>query len=191
LSDETKIARVYAEALFQAASEENRLGPVRRDLDEFFKALEESPQLRTFLQNEDLPAPKKTEILMQLTEGGEPLVRNFLRLIVDKDREFVLEEAYRLLLDLIEEAEGIVHVEMTTAVPVPAKMAEELRGQIERALKKKVELALTVDESILGGVRLRVGDRIAEATVRHYLDQLRSRLLKPTASMEVSVESAS
>ena len=60
-----------------------------------------------------------------------------------------------------------------------------MRKNLEASLAKTVDMTVTVDEEILGGVKLRIGDRIADASIRHSLDELRTRLVKPTATLEV------
>ncbi len=188
---ESKIARVYATALYQAAEEEGRLDQVRRDLEEFVKAMESSPDLRQFLVAEEVSDVRKTQVLLELTEGGDQLVRNLLRLLVDKTRESELAGVYRAFVGLVEQAQGLVHVEVVSAVPLSASMQEALRAKIESSLHKTVELTLTVDKEILGGLRLRIGDRVADASVRHRLERLRALLITPMASLEGSVEAAS
>ena len=188
---EGKVARVYANALYEAAVEEGRVEEVRRDLGEFARALEASPELRHLLVAEEISDVRKTQVLMELTEGGDELLRNLLRLMVDKNRESELASVHRAFVDLVEEAEGLVHVEVVSAVPLPASLQEALRTKIEKSLEKTVELTLTVDKEILGGLRLRIGDRIADASVRHRLERLRAVLITPMASLEGSVEAAS
>jgi F-type H+-transporting ATPase subunit delta len=114
-----------------------------------------------------------------------------LRLLVDKDRESVLEEAFEVFVQRAEDDAGVVKVELATAVPVPDAMRDRLVESLESSLGKKVELTLTVDETVLGGVKLRIGDRIADASLRHRLEGLRARLVSPTARLEGSVEAAS
>jgi F-type H+-transporting ATPase subunit delta len=110
---------------------------------------------------------------------------------VDKNRETELTAIYRAFVNLLEQAQGIVHVEVVTAVPLPPALREALRSKIESSLDKTVELTLTVDKEILGGLRLRIGDRVADASVRHRLERLRELLISPVASLEGSVEAAS
>ena len=186
-----KIARVYANALYEAANEEGRVEEVRRDLGEFVAAVESSAELRQFLVAEEISDARKSEALMELTEGGDELVRNLLRLLVDKSRESEFLGIYRAYVQLVEEAQGIVHVEVTSAVPLTAPLQEALKAKIESSLHKTVELTLTVDEEILGGLRLRIGDRVADASVRYRLERLREMLITPIASLEGSVEAAS
>ena len=188
---EGKIARVYGTALYQAAEEEGRMEQVRRDLGEFVQAVESSGELRQFLVAEEISDVRKKEALLELTDGGDELVRNFLRLLVDKSRESELAGAFRAFVDLVERAQGLVHVEVVTAVPLTPPLEDALRSKIESSLSRTVMLTLTVDKEILGGLRLRIGDRIADASVRHRLERLRELLISPMASLEGTVEAAS
>jgi ATP synthase F1 delta subunit len=188
---ETRIARVYAGALYEAAVDAGKVAEVRRDLDAIVEALAQSDELRDLLLDEQMPVEEKKQVLMRLTEGGEILVRNFLRLLVDKRREPVFEEAALIFEERAERDAGVVNVELTTAVPVSDGVRESLTRSLEQSLGKKVELTLTVDPQVLGGVKLRIGDRIADASLRQRLESLRTRLVSPTARLEGSVEAAS
>jgi F-type H+-transporting ATPase subunit delta len=190
VSDETRIARVYAEALYEAAAEGGKVDAVKRDLGEFAKAIDDSTQLRTFFFDEDISGTEKSALLGRLGEGGEPLVTNFLRLLADKDREWALLDAVRIFMQIVERESGVAKVELTVAIPIPDTLRDEIRTSLEQSLGRPVDLKVTVDEDVLGGARLRVGDMIADASVRHRLDQLRALLIKPTANLEVSVEAA-
>lgn len=188
---ENKIARVYATALYEAASEEGRVEEVQRDLGEFVQALDLSAELRQLLTAEEISDAQKTQVLMELTEGGSELMRNLLRVMVEKEREGEVPAVYRAFVGLVEQAKGILHVEVTTAVPLTASLEDALKKKIESSLHKTVELTTTVDKEILGGLRLRIGDRVADASVRYRLEKLRELLITPMASLEGSVEAAS
>jgi len=188
---EGKIATVYATALYEAADEEGRVEQVRRDLGEFAQAVESSSEFEQFLVSEDTSDARKTDVLMELTEGGDELVRNLLRLLVEKSREAEVAGVYRAYIDLVERAQGLVHVEVVSAVPLTEPLQQVLRSKIESSLHKTVQLTLTVDKEILGGLRLRIGDRIVDDSVRHQLERLREVLITPMASLEGSVEAAS
>lgn len=190
MSDETRIARVYAEALFEAAFETDKVALVKSDLAEFAAAIETSTKLRTFFFDEGISGTEKSELLGRLGEGGDQLVTNFLRLLADKDREWVLLDAVRIFMEIVERESGVAKVELTVARPIPDSLRDEISASLERSLGQPVDLTVTVDEEVIGGARLRVGDMIADASVRHRLDQLRARLIKPTANLEVSVEAA-
>jgi F-type H+-transporting ATPase subunit delta len=188
---EGKVARVYAAALHQAAEEEGRVEAVRRDLGAFVGAVESSPELRQFLVSEGVSDLHKKQVLLELTEGGDDLVRNFLRILVDKSRESALAETYQIYVHLVERAAGLVHVEVASAVSLTPALQEALKNKIESSLHKTVKLTMTVDEDMLGGLKLRIGGKVADASVRHRLEKLRESLISPLASMEGSVEAAS
>ena len=188
---EGKIAKVYATALYEAADEEGRVEQVQRDLGEFVQALDSSAELAQFIVSEETPDARKTEVLMELTEGGDELMRNLLRLLVEKNREGEVAAIYRAYVGLVERAKGIIHVEVVSAVPLTESLQQVLRSKIESSLHKTVQLTLMVDKEILGGLRLRIGDRVADASVRYQLERLREVLITPMASLEGSVEAAS
>jgi F-type H+-transporting ATPase subunit delta len=190
LSD-TGIARVYARALYEAAAEAGSVQQVGDDLTAFVGALASSSELRAVFLSGEISVEQKKSVVVALLEGADPLVRNFLKVIIDKNREPVVGEACNLFVQRVEAEAGVVKVEMTTAVGVPEPVQEQVRKTLETALEKRVELTVTVDEDIVGGVKLRVGDRIADASIRHRLEQLRARLVSPTARLEGSVEAAS
>lgn len=181
---ENRVARVYATALYEAASEEGRIDEVRRDLGEFVQAMGSSPELRQFLAAEEISDLEKSKVLMELTDGGDELMRNLLRVMVDKNREDEIQATYRAFVELVEKAQGLVHVEVVSAVPLSSELQKALKQRVESSLKKTVELTLKVDREILGGLRLRIGDRVADASVRHRLEQLREVLTTPMASLE-------
>jgi F-type H+-transporting ATPase subunit delta len=181
---ENKIARVYATALYQAAVEAGRVEQVRSDLGEFAQAVTGSADLRELLITEVISDVKKKDVLLDLTEGGDEFVRNLLRLLVDKSRESEIAGINRAFVELVEEAQGLVHVEVVTAVPMPPAMQESLRAKIASSLGKTVELKLSVDTELLGGMRLRIGPRVADASVQHRLERLRESLISPVASLE-------
>jgi len=101
----------------------------------------------------------------------------------------VLRDFYPV--ELVERAAGLVHVQVVTAVPLPPQVQEALRAKIASSLGKTVELSVSVDRELLGGLRLRIGDKIADASVRYRLERLRESLISPVASLEGSVETAS
>ena len=127
---ESKIARVYATALYEAAAEEGRVEQVRRDLGEFVQAVEVVRRAPAVPRGRgDLRRPQEDEVLLELTEGGDELVRNLLRLLVDKSRETELADVYRAFVRLVEQAQGLVHVEVVTAVPLTGRAAGGAAGQ--------------------------------------------------------------
>jgi F-type H+-transporting ATPase subunit delta len=170
------VERVYASALFEAAREKSRLGPVREQLAQFVAAEEEVPELRELLRNPQLDPRARTAALEELLADGDELLRNFLLVLADKGRAGQLEEIAAEFERLIAEHEGIVHAELTTAVELSDEEARKLLDQIEKTAGRKVEASRAVDPDLIGGIVLQVGSHRLDASVRGRLDRLRREL---------------
>src|ERR687884_1465115 len=110
---------MYAEALFEAAKENDRLAQVHDELTQFVEAMNEVPELRELLRNPELDTRAKRQVLDDLLGGAEELVRNFLRLLVDKHRIVELDAIHREFERLVAREEQRLNVELTTAGQLP------------------------------------------------------------------------
>ena len=173
----TVVDRVYATALFEAARDQDRLGPVREELAQIVEAEAEVPELRELLRNPQLDPRARASALEDLLSGGEELLRNFLLVLADKGRTGSLEEIAREFERLNAEHEGIVHAELTTAVELSDEEAQTLLQQIEQASGRKVEATRSVDPDLIGGIVLQVGSHRLDASVRGRLERLRRELV--------------
>src|SRR6266581_292880 len=114
--------------------------------------------------------------LEELLGGDEKLVRNFLLLLAEKNRAGEIEEIAREFDRLVARAEGILDVELTTAVELSEKEARDVIGQIEKVSGRKVEATQRVDPDLLGGLVLQAGSLRLGASVRGRFDRLRQEL---------------
>ncbi len=169
--------RIYAKALFEAAEEEGRLDAVERDLGAFVQALEESPELAAFLSNPQVDPAAKADLLAQLSEGGDELVRNTLRLLAEKGRAGEIAQVYEELRRFLDRARGRIVVELTTANELSDDEARSIVEKIERASGRTVEATRTVDPSLIGGMILQAGSLRVDASVRGRLERLRRELV--------------
>ena len=172
---------MYARALYEAAKEKNRLDAVREELGDFVEAQRQVPELRELLRNPQLDHRLKASALEELLGGEEELVRNFLLLLAEKNRAGEIEEIAREFERLVAEEEGILDVELTTAVELSDEEARDVIEQIEKASGRKVEATRNVDPDLIGGLVLQVGSLRLDASVRGRLNRLR-RDLKGTAA---------
>jgi F-type H+-transporting ATPase subunit delta len=168
--------RMYARALFQAAREADRLDPVAADFAALAASLDEVPQLRAFLRNPQIDPPEKAAVLSQVAAGADDLVGNFLRLIAEKGRAGELGEIAAELEALVANAQNRLTVELTTAVELSEDEARSIVETIERASGRTVEATRSVDPSLIGGIVLRIGNFLADGSVRGRLERLRREL---------------
>ena len=171
------VDRVYANALFEAATEQGKLEPVGEQLAQLVEAEREVPELRELLRNPQLDPRARRAALEDVMSGTEDLLRNFLLVLADKGRAGQLEEIATEFERLVAEAEGVVHAELTTAVELSDDEAGKLLQQIEQASGRKVEATRRVDPDLIGGIVLQVGSHRLDASVRGRLDRLRRQLV--------------
>jgi F-type H+-transporting ATPase subunit delta len=172
--------RVYAEALLEAAKNEKRLDPVRKDFDEFAAALEGSEELRRFLHNPQIESVTKRQALEDLLAKSDELFLNFVRLLADKNRIAELDQVHEEWGRLLAREERVLELELTTAVKLSEKEAARVVTQIEEASGRSVVATRTVDPDLIGGLVVQAGSRRLDASVRGRLEQLREELINAT-----------
>jgi F-type H+-transporting ATPase subunit delta len=169
--------RMYARALFEAASEGDRLDRVSEDFAELADAVAEIPELEAFLRNPQIDPAGKAAVLEQLTAGTDELVRNFLRLIAEKGRAGELVEINRELEALVARAQNRLTVELQTAHELSDQEAASIVSQIESASGRSVDATRSVDPDLIGGIVLQVGSFRADGSVRGRIERLREEIV--------------
>jgi F-type H+-transporting ATPase subunit delta len=150
---------------------------VREELADFVHAVAEVPELHVLLRTPQLEPGAKAAILGELLGDADELVRNFLRLLTEKGRVGEIEEIGREFERLCAEQEGILNVELTTAVELSDQDAKSIVRQIEESSGRKVEATRNVDPGLVGGIVLKVGSMRLDASVRGRLERLRRELM--------------
>jgi F-type H+-transporting ATPase subunit delta len=170
------VAATYAEALYEAAAEADAVDAVARDVAAFAEALDTSGELSAVLENPEIETRTKKAVVGDLTGDAQPLVGNFLQVLIDRGRITEFPEIARAFAERVSSATGRLEVEAVTAVPLP----DDLRGRIADSIAKKtgstVDLTETVDPGIVGGLVLRIGGVVVDGSVRHRIDELREAL---------------
>ena len=168
--------RMYARAVFEAAQDAGRVDAVAGDLAAIASAMEDVPELRTFLRNPQIEPEGKAAVLEQVAAEADELVRNFVRLAAEKGRAGELPEISAELDALVAQAQNMLSVELTTAYELSDKEAKSIVQTIEKASGRTVEATRTVDPSLIGGIVLQIGSHRADGSVRGRLERLRHEL---------------
>jgi ATP synthase F1 delta subunit len=171
-----EIARVYADALFRAAKDADRLDVVREQLNQFTDALAENREMQVFLFSPYFSSAEKKEGVHKAIEGADELLVNFLDLLNDKHRMPVIFRIQRAFEEMWAKENKRLDVNVTSAVELDPGVAERLGEEIEKQTGQKVSLTSNVDEDILGGLVLRVGNMVLDASIRNRLDKLRKNV---------------
>jgi F-type H+-transporting ATPase subunit delta len=151
---------------------------VREQLGDFVETFDEVPELAGVLGNPQLDPGAKASIVEELLGDADELVRNFLRLLTEKGRIGEIDEIGREFERLCAADEGVLNVELTTAIELSESEATAIVEQIETASGRRVEATRKVDPDLVGGIVLEVGSRRLDASVRGRLERLRRELVR-------------
>ena len=168
-----ELAQVYARSLFQAALEHGKLDELREQLGQFADALNEHRELAVFFFSPYFSTKEKQESLRGLLDGADPILIKFLSLLIENHRMPVIFRIRQQYERLWEEENRTLPVDITSAIELDPVTTESLGKQIGERTGRKVTLAAHVDPDILGGVVIRVGNSILDASIRNRLEQLR------------------
>jgi ATP synthase F1 delta subunit len=175
-----EIARVYGDALFEVAKEADKLDEVHEELDQFADALAENRDLQIFLFSPYFSSTEKREGIARVISGGAEELVNFLELLAEKHRMPAIFRIRQRFDDLWAEENKRLEVRLTSAVPLDPGVVERVGSEIERRTHRKVDLESDVDEDILGGLVLRVGNKVLDASLRSKLERLRKEVAAAT-----------
>ena len=173
-----EIAQVWARALFEVAKEHDLLDQVREDLGAFVDALNENRDLMVFFFSPYFSTQEKKDGLKRAVTGAEPVFTNFLEALIERHRMpalFRIKARYEVLW---EDERDLLPVEVTSAVELDKSTISSIGERIGEQTKRTVELSSRVDPDILGGIVLRVGNVILDASIRNRLEQLRKQVAR-------------
>jgi F-type H+-transporting ATPase subunit delta len=171
-----EIARVYADALFAVAKETGKLDVIREQLGAFADALDEHRELAVFFFSPYFSSAEKREGLSRAISGADPELLNFLELLTDKHRMPAIFRIRDRFEELWAEENKRLEVRLVSAVELDPKVVEELGKEIERRTGRTVEVESEVDDRILGGMVLQVGNVVLDASIRNKLEKLRKEV---------------
>jgi ATP synthase F1 delta subunit len=172
------IAEVYARALFEVAKEHGLLDEVHDDLTAFAQALSDNRQFAVFFFSPYFSTEEKKDGLKRAVTGAEPVFMNFLEALIERHRMpaiFRIRDRYQ---DMWEDERDLLPVEVTSAVALDESTVASIGERIGQQTKRTVELSSKVDPDILGGIVLRVGNVILDASIRNRLEQLRKQVAR-------------
>jgi len=173
-----EIASVYARALFEVAQDQGKLDDVRDQLGEFADALDSNQEMQVFFFSPYFSTPEKVEGLDNVVTGAEPIVQNFLKLLIEKSRMPAVFRVRRVFDELWQRENKLLPVEITSAIELDRKTVKQIGDRIGEETGQKIELSEHVDPDILGGLIVRVGNSIIDSSIRARLDQLRRQVAK-------------
>ena len=173
-----EIATVYARSLFEVAKEQGKLDEVREQLGQLADAVAEDRELQVFFFSPYFSPAEKKDGLEKAVSDADPIVLNFLGLLIDNHRMPALLRVRRAYDRLWERENDLLPVEVRSAVELDEDTVRQIGDRIGEQTGRKVELSAKVDPDLLGGIVVRVGNSIIDASIRNRLNQLRRTVAK-------------
>jgi len=173
-----EIAQVYARALFDVATEHDAIDLVREQVGQFADVLDESRELQMFFFSPYFSTEEKEDGLSKAVTGADEAIVNFLSLLLENHRMPVIFRVRRAYEVLWEDRNQLLPVQITSAIDLDSSVADRIGKEIGEQTGRKVELTQTTDPDILGGIVLRVGNSILDASIRNRLENLRKQVAK-------------
>jgi F-type H+-transporting ATPase subunit delta len=173
-----ELAQVYARSLFQVAKEQDKLDEIKEQLAEFSKAVEESRDLSLFFFSPYFSTQEKKDGLDTALEDADETFKNFLGVLLDNHRMPAIHRIRRTYDEMWAEEHQLLPVDVTTAIELDEDVVKRIGDRVGEQTGKEIELNSHVDPDIIGGIVLRVGNSVLDASIRSRLDQLRRHVAR-------------
>ncbi|MGA8263271.1 MAG: ATP synthase F1 subunit delta [Ignavibacteriaceae bacterium] len=181
---ESKVSARYANSLLGSASDKGNLETVAKDMELVYSSIKSSGELSRTLSSPIVKAQVKTSILDEIFKKKiSKETMDFLKFIVEKNRENLLESIVKKFLDLRDQKLGLVNVNVKSAVELGEDQKKKLKEKFEKLLNKIVRANFTIDPDVVGGFVAKVGDTVYDASLKNQLEILKKRFLKGGASL--------
>ncbi|HEX4007280.1 MAG TPA: ATP synthase F1 subunit delta [Acidobacteriaceae bacterium] len=171
-----EIAQVYARSLFEVAKEHDVLDTIREQLGAFTDTLNENREVAIFFFSPYFATDEKKAGLERMVTGAEPILMNFLEALLERHRMPAIFRIRVTYDGMWEEENRLLPVQVTSAVELDEQTVNSIGRRIGEQTGRKIELSSEVDDGIIGGIVLRVGNVILDASIRNRLEQLRKQV---------------
>lgn len=176
-----QVGVVYAKALYAAAQKAGSLDEVAADFDAVMKVLDSHPEFMDFARSGMIAAEDRAAMYHRAFDGkASPLFVSFLRTIARHGRQQMLRAVYRAFREMNDGRLGQVRVEVITPTPLESAVEIRLADSLQKSLGKKPIFEPKIDPSLIGGVMLRVGDTVYDASVATQLEKIRTQMIDRT-----------
>ncbi len=165
----------YAQPIFQLAVQQDLVDQWAGELDSLSQVLQDE-EFSSFLEHAQVPLSEKNRSIDAVFPDTNPLVKNLVALLISRGSTKLIRDVYLSYSQLLDDYRGRQRVEVTSAVPLDAAELERISRFVSELIQKEVVVSTEVDESILGGVIIQIGDQLLDGSVRSKLEGLRRQV---------------
>jgi F-type H+-transporting ATPase subunit delta len=183
------IARVYASSLVEVAQKKDNLSLVEEELEFIYELFSHDADFNNFITNPGVSREKKNGLIKNVFQGRiSQETENFLYLLVENDRQVFLSEIYQSFSELMDDINGRLRVVVTSSITLNDTMRTNIVKELQGTYKKEIILEEKVDESILGGIIIKIGDLLIDGSLAKDLKNIRTKLISSTVRSEATYE---
>lgn len=174
------ISKTYGEAIFELAVSENKTDDFAEEIGMIQKVLKENPEFSAIMNHPKILKEEKLQVIDTVFKGRiADELTGFIRLVVEKDRYGQIQEIMQYFLDEVKKVKGIGVAYVSSALPLKEAQKKEIEKKLlETTEFREMEMHYQVDEKLIGGLVIRIGDRVVDSSIRTKLTELESQLLK-------------
>ena len=170
------VAKQYAEALYEVGSDLDNLDQLKENFSLLTTFLKENPKIKVLLEHPDLDTNEKKQVLATFA------ILPLLNILVEKGNEESISVVQEKFEAITNERQGMAVGKVITSIPLDESELEKLEHSLSAKLNKTVKLTNEVDESIVGGVKVQIGDSVYDSTIQNQLKQISQDLLTSTVN---------
>lgn len=175
------IARRYAQAIFDMAREQSAIEKYAEDLKTIVNFIENNEDLKRFIYGRLVPVEAKKELMGKILTGEiHPMVANFINLVIDKSRENYFTGIVQVFDQLAAEEKRIVPAQVVSAIPLTDEQVTKLEEKLSQITGHSVKAEVTVEQSLIGGISVRIGDIVYDGSIVKQLSMLKEHLQQDT-----------
>ncbi len=176
MSDKS-VARRYSQAFFELGKELDNLEELHKDFNKVIDAVTTNEELKKIVEHKLLAVEVKSKIFREIfSDKVNDTTLKFLLLLIQKKREYYIEDIYELFVNAVDEFRGYEEAEVTTVVDLDENENENLKKKISKITGKKIRLKLRKDPEIIGGMIVKIGDKVIDGSVKTKLSLLNQHL---------------
>ena len=173
-----KVAGRYAQSLIELADELKVTDAVLNDMELLLTTTNENKDFHVFLNSPLIKADKKNSIFNKLFGGFQDITTKFIHLLTKNKREMILPVIAEEFIAKLNEIRGIVPMTLTSAKKLDYKVKATILEKLNQNIKGSIELTEKIDESLIGGFVVRMGDTRIDASIAHQLNEMKQRLIR-------------
>lgn len=174
----TKVASRYAKSLLEIAIEQNKIDSILGDMNFILEANKETRDFANLISSPIVGPEKKIQIFELIFEQFEEVSMSFVKLITNNRRESHLLAIAQSFSDQVKEFKGIVPITITSAIALDSSTREKIVAKVQESVKGQLEIEEKIDESLIGGFVVRMGDMQIDASVSSQFNNLKQRLAR-------------